>query len=40
VLRPAPPDAIFPYDIEKAIGRILLVDVPCGEALTWSMLGS
>jgi N-acetylneuraminate synthase len=40
VLRPAPRNAIFPYDIEKTLGRALLVDLPCGEALSWSMLGA
>jgi sialic acid synthase SpsE len=40
VLRPAPSDAIRPYEIEKVIGLKALVDIPSGEALLWSMLGS
>jgi N-acetylneuraminate synthase len=39
VLRPAPRNAIFPYDLEKILGRTLLVDLLFGEAVTWSMLG-
>jgi sialic acid synthase SpsE len=39
VLRPAPRNAIFPYDMEKTLGRTLLVDLQFGEALMWSMLG-
>jgi sialic acid synthase SpsE len=38
VLRPAPRNAIFPYDLEKVLGRTLLADLPHGEALTWPML--
>ena len=37
-LRPAPVEAIFPYDVEKVIGRSLTRDVAHGEHLTWSML--
>ncbi len=39
VLRPAPHNAIFPYDLEKTLGRTLLVDLQFGEALMWLMLG-
>jgi sialic acid synthase SpsE len=39
VLRPAPTFAIRPYEIEQVIGKKALVDIPHGEALTWSMLG-
>lgn len=38
VLRPAPSGAISPYDLDRVLGRVLLVDLPQGEALTWSML--
>jgi N-acetylneuraminate synthase len=38
ILRPAPHDGIFPYEIGKVIGARLRVGVPAGEALTWSML--
>jgi sialic acid synthase SpsE len=40
VLRPAPPDAIRPYDIEAVIGLRAMVDIPFGETLLWSMLGA
>ena len=39
VLRPAPRNGIFPYDMEKMLGRTLLVALQRGAALTWSMLG-
>jgi sialic acid synthase SpsE len=38
VLRPAPCHAIKPYDLTHVLGARLRVDVPAGEALTWSML--
>lgn len=38
VLRPAPADAIFPYDLERVIGMRLRADVPAGEYLRWTML--
>ena len=38
VLRPAPPDAIKPYDLPLALGARLRNSVPAGEALTWSLL--
>jgi sialic acid synthase SpsE len=40
VLRPAPTDAIRPYEIDAVIGLRALVDIPFGEALVWSMLGA
>lgn len=39
-LRPAPRDGIFPYDIERVIGRRLGVDAAEGEHLRWTMLES
>lgn len=36
-LRPAPPDAIFPYDIDRVIGLRLRADLPKGEYLKWTM---
>ncbi|HSB91262.1 MAG TPA: N-acetylneuraminate synthase family protein [Anaerolineales bacterium] len=38
VLRPAPLEAIFPYQIDAVIGMKTAVDVASGEALRWSML--
>lgn len=38
VLRPAPRDAIFPYDVEQVLGKRLTVDVPVGEYIRWTML--
>ena len=40
VLRPAPSDAIRPYEIESVIGLQAIVDISFGEALLWSMLGA
>lgn len=37
-LRPAPRDAIFPYELEKVIGLRLRQDVEFGEYLRWTML--
>lgn len=39
VLRPAPANAIFPYDLERVLGMRLLTDLPEGECLHWSHLG-
>jgi len=39
VLRPTSPAAILPSEIEAVIGTRLVVDVPAGEALRWTMLG-
>lgn len=38
VLRPAPANAIMPYDIDKVIGSRALVAIPAGKELTWFML--
>jgi len=38
VLRPAPLDSIFPYDIEKVVGRKLTSKVNAGDYLKWMML--
>ncbi len=35
VLRPAPPDAILPYEIDKLIGKTLMLDKQEGEELRW-----
>jgi len=40
VLRPATRGAIPPYEIESALGTRALVEIPAGEALRWTMLGS
>ena len=40
VLRPATAGAILPYEIEAAVGTRALVDIPRGEALRWTILGS
>ncbi len=37
-LRPAPPDAVFPYDLPKVLGRTLKVGLPAGEYLRKDML--
>ncbi|HVP43795.1 MAG TPA: N-acetylneuraminate synthase family protein [Terriglobales bacterium] len=38
VLRPAPRDAIFPYEIDKVIGMRLRARVEAGQHLRWTML--
>ncbi|MGA9533698.1 MAG: SAF domain-containing protein, partial [Anaerolineales bacterium] len=40
VLRPATPGAIMPYDLPNVLGTRSIVDIPAGEALRWTMLGS
>ncbi len=40
VLRPAPLDAIFPYDIPRVVGMRLLVDLKFGQELKWEHLGA
>ena len=40
VLRPAPRDAIFAYELDRVIGQRLRVDVAEGEHLRWTMLES
>jgi sialic acid synthase SpsE len=39
VLRPAPIEAIQPYEMERVLGRRVQVDVPSGKALEWTFLG-
>jgi sialic acid synthase SpsE len=38
VLRPAPPDAIFPYEMDKVLGRTLRNDLRRGEHLRWNVI--
>lgn len=38
VLRPAPRDGIFPYELDRVLGLTLRHDVPAGEYLRWTML--
>ena len=38
VLRPAPHDAIFPYEVDKALGMRLRMDISRGQYLRWTML--
>jgi N-acetylneuraminate synthase len=40
VLRPAPQDAILPYEIPQVIGKRLLVDLQKGQELKWEQLGA
>jgi len=40
VLRPAPDNAIMPYDIDKIIGRCITQDVNEGDLITWKMIDS
>jgi N-acetylneuraminate synthase len=40
VLRPAPVGAIQPYEVGEVVGEVVLEDIPAGEALRWTMLGS
>jgi sialic acid synthase SpsE len=40
VLRPAPQDAIMPYDLERVLGKRLLVDLRAGQELKWEFLGA
>jgi len=39
VLRPAPPEAIMPYDLERVIGLRAQADIPSGHELRWTVLG-
>jgi N-acetylneuraminate synthase len=39
VLRPAPLDGVFPYDIERVLGKRLTTDLAAGEHLRWTVLG-
>jgi len=38
VLRPAPKDGIFPYDLQKVLGRRLAKSLSVGDQLKWEML--
>jgi sialic acid synthase SpsE len=38
-LRPAPEDAVLPFDLPKVIGKKLTLDVPAGEYIKWTVLG-
>ena len=38
VLRPAPEDGIFPYDLHKVLGRCLTKSLSVGDQLKWEML--
>jgi N-acetylneuraminate synthase len=40
VLRPAPRDAIMPYDLELVLGKRLLVDLRFGQELKWEHIGA
>jgi N-acetylneuraminate synthase len=37
-LRPAPRDAIFPYDLAQVVGKRIQRDIPAGEYLRWTWL--
>ena len=37
-LRPAPRDAVMPYDLPKVLGKKLSQDLPAGECLRWTVL--
>jgi sialic acid synthase SpsE len=39
VLRPAPAQAILPYDLERVIGMHAAQDIPSGRELRWTFLG-
>jgi N-acetylneuraminate synthase len=38
VLRPAPRNAILPFELEKVVGRRVRCALEAGEALTWGLL--
>ena len=38
-LRPAPRDAVMPYQLSEVLGRKLIRDLPAGEYLRWTFLG-
>lgn len=40
VLRPAPADAVFPFEIDRVLGLRLLVDLEAGDYLRWPLLGA
>lgn len=37
-LRPAPRDAVFPFDLTRVLGKKLTCDLPAGECLRWTKL--
>jgi sialic acid synthase SpsE len=37
-LRPAPRDAVMPFEISRVVGKMLTHDLPAGEYLKWTML--
>jgi sialic acid synthase SpsE len=37
-LRPAPGDAIVPFDLPRVVGKKLICDVPAGESIKWTMI--
>jgi N-acetylneuraminate synthase len=37
-LRPAPPDAVMPFELSLVVGKRLKADLPAGEFLKWTML--
>jgi sialic acid synthase SpsE len=39
VLRPAPAEALKPYELEKVLGTHALLDIPAGKDLHWTMFG-
>jgi N-acetylneuraminate synthase len=39
VLRPAPLNAVMPYELERVVGTRALVDITAGKELHWTMLG-
>jgi sialic acid synthase SpsE len=40
MLRPAPADAIMPYDLEAVLGKRTLVELSAGQELKWELLGA
>jgi sialic acid synthase SpsE len=40
VLRPAPADAVFPFELDRVLGMRLLVDLEAGDYLRWPLLGA
>ena len=37
-LRPAPRDAVMPFDLCRVVGKVLIHNLPAGEYLKWTML--
>jgi sialic acid synthase SpsE len=38
-LRPAPPGAVFPFDLKRVVGKTLSCNLSAGECLRWTNLG-